>query len=144
MPGSNLELVKAFFAGAPDDLVAAVEDPGWVEIARKGLAPLLAPDFEFVTVRQSVGFPGARKGVEGFFTAYRAYAEMWVSYSLKPERFVEVGDKVIVEAKIAGTTRTGGVQLKQDVAAVYTFEGGKISRIEEFSDVASAHAAVTG
>ncbi len=144
LPGSNLELVQAFFAGAPDDLVAAIEDPEWVEMARQGLAPLLAPDFEFVTVRESVGFPAAREGVEGFFTAYRAYAEMWESYSLKPERFVEVGDKVIVEAKIAGTTRTGGVQLKQDVAAVYTFENGRIRSIEEFSDVASAHAAARG
>ena len=141
---TNFELVQAFFAGAPDDLVAAIEDPEWVEAARQGLAPLLAPDFEFVTVRHSVGFPGARKGVEGFFTAYRAYAEMWESYSLKPERFVEVGDKVIVEAKIAGTTRTGGVQLEQAVAAVYTLEDGRIKRIEEYSDVASAHVAARG
>jgi len=136
--------VQAFFAGAPDDLVAAIEDPEWVEIARHGLAPLLAPDFEFVTVRQSVGLPGARRGVEGFFTAYRAYAEMWQSYTLKPERFVEVGDRVVVEAKISGTTRRDGVQLEQHVAAVYTFEDGKIRRIEEFSDVASAHAAAEG
>jgi ketosteroid isomerase-like protein len=141
---SNLELVKAFFAGAPDDLVGAVEDPDWVERARAGLAPLLSADFEFVTVRQGVGFPGARRGVEGFITAYRDYAEMWESYSLKPQRFVEVGDKVVVEAKIEGTTRTGGVTLGQDVAAVYTFEDGRIRRIEEFSDVASAHVAAAG
>ena len=138
---TNLKIVQAFFAGNPDDLVAAIEDPEWVEIARRGLQELLSPDFEFVTVRQSVGFPGAQKGVEGFFTAYRAYAEMWESYSLKPERFIEVGDKVVVEAKISGTTRTGSVPLAQDVAAVYTLEDGKIRRIEEFSDVASAHAA---
>jgi len=138
---TNLELVRAFFAGAPDDLVAAIEDPEWVELVRAGLEPLLADDFEFVTVRESVGMPGARKGVEGFLTIYRAYAEMWESYSLKPQQFVEVGDKVVVEAKISGTTRTGGVPLEQDVAAVYTFEGGRIRRIEEFSDLASAHAA---
>ncbi len=140
---TNLELVRAFFAGAPDDLVAAIEDPEWVESARAGLKPLLADDFEFVTVSQSVGMPGARKGVERFFTIYRAYAEMWESYSLKPQQFVAVGDKVVVEAKISGTTRTGGVPLEQDVAAVYTFEGGRIRRIEEFSDLASAHAAAS-
>jgi ketosteroid isomerase-like protein len=137
----NVDLVRTFFAGAPDDLVAAIEDPQWIERAREGLAPLLTPDFEFVTVRQSVGMPGGPRGVEGFFTAYRAYAEMWESYSVKPERFVEVGHKVLVEARISGTTRTGGVPLEQDVAAVYTFEGGRICRIEEFSDVASAYAA---
>ena len=133
--------MQAFFAGAPDDLVAAIEDPEWVENARRGLKPLLAADFEFVSNRDSVGLPGRREGVEAFLAAYRSYAEMWQSYSLKPARFVEVGDKVVVEAKIAGTTRTGGVQLQQDVAAVYTFEGGKIRRIEEFSDPADAHAA---
>ena len=140
---TNLELVQAFFAGNPDDLVAAIEDPEWVEIVRQGLEQLLSPDFEFVTVRQSVGFPGAQKGVEGLFTAYRAYAEMWESYSLKPERFIEVGDKVVVEAKISGTTKRGSVPLAQDVAAVYTLEDERIRRIEEFSDVASAHAAAT-
>ena len=140
---TKLEVVRAFFAGAPDDLVGAIEDPEWVESARAGLERLFADDFEFVTVSQSVGMPGARRGIEGFFTAYRAYAEMWESYSLKPQRFVEVGDKVVVEAKIAGTTRRGGVPLEQQVAAVYSFADGKISRIEEFSDVASAHAAAS-
>jgi ketosteroid isomerase-like protein len=137
---TNLELVRAFFAGAPDDLVAAIEDPEWVERSRAALGELLTPDFEFVTVSQSVGMPATGAGVEGFFTAYRAYAEMWKSYTVRPARFVEVGDKVLVEARISGTTRTGGVPLEQDVAAVYTFEGGKIRRIAEFSDRASAYA----
>ena len=141
---TNLELVQAFFAGAPDDLVAAIEDPEWVESVRQGLAPLITSDFEFRSNRDSVGLPGERHGVEGFFAAYRAYAEMWQSYSLKPQRFVKVGDKVVVEAKIAGTTRTGGVSLEQQVAAVYTFEGGRIRRIEEFSDPADAYAAARG
>lgn len=141
---TNIDLVRAFFAGAPDDLVAAIEDPAWVETARAGLTPLFTEDFEFVTVRQGVGMPSTRTGVEGFFTAYRAYAEMWESYSVKPERFVEVGDRVVVEAKISGTTRTGGVPLEQDVAAVYTLKGGRIRRIEEFSDVASAYEAAQG
>ena len=102
---------------------------------------MLAPDFEFVSNRDSVGMPGRRAGVEAFFAAYRSYAEMWESYSLKPRQFVEVGDKVLVEARLAGTTLRGGVHLEQEVAALYTFEGGKIRRIEEFSDPADARAA---
>jgi ketosteroid isomerase-like protein len=137
---TNLELVRAFFRGSPSDLVAAVNDPAWVERTRRALGHLLTDDFEFVTVNQSVGMPSTRRGVEGFFDAYRAYAEMWESYTLRPVKFVEVGEKVVVEARIAGTTRRGGVDLGQDVAAIYTFEAGRISRIEEFSDVASAHA----
>ena len=141
MSARNVDVVRAFFAGNPDDLVAAVDDPEWVEIVKRGLEGLLTPDFEFVTVRQSVGMPGARRGVEGFLTAYRAYAEMWQSYSLTPQNFEEVGDRVVVEARISGTTRRGGVQLEQAVAAVYTLEGDRIKRIEEFSDVESAYAA---
>ena len=141
MSAANVELVRAFFAGNADDLVAAVENPEWVETVRQGLPALITPDFEFVSNRDSVGLPGARAGVESLLAAYRAYAEMWESYSLEPRRFVEVGDKVVVEAKIAGTTRTGGVPLEQVVAAVYSFEGGKIRRIEEFSDPADAYEA---
>jgi ketosteroid isomerase-like protein len=139
---ANLELVRAFFAGNPDDLVAAIEDPEWIERVRLGLASLTTADFEFVSNRDSVGMPGKREGIEAFLAAYRTYAEVWESYALKPKQLVEVGEKVLVEAKIAGTTRTGGVQLEQDVAAIYTFEGGKIRRIEEFSDPADARAAV--
>ncbi len=140
---TNLELVQAFFAGTPDDLAAAVSDPGWVERTRTALAPLLTDDFEFVTV-ESVGRPAIRPGVEGFFSAYGEYMSMWESASLIADRFLEVGDKVVVEATLSGITRTGGVRLEQAVAAVYTLEGGRIKRIEEFSDVASAHAAAGG
>ncbi len=138
---TNLELARAFFAGAPDDFVAAIRDPDWVERARDAIARLITDDFEFVTVSEGVGMPSNRRGVEAFFAAYRSYAEMWSSYSLNPLRFEEVGDHVVVEARISGTTLRGGVRLQQDVAALYTFEGGRIRRIEEFSDVASAYAA---
>jgi ketosteroid isomerase-like protein len=137
---NNVDLVRAFFAGAPDDLVAAVADPAWIRQTREAVGPLLTEDFEFVTV-QSVATPARRAGIDGFFTAYSAYAEMWESCSLVPERYVEVGDRVVVEAKLAGITRRGGVRLEQAVAAVYSFDGGRIRRIEEFSDVPSAHAA---
>ena len=140
---TNLELVQAFFAGAPDDLAAAVSDPEWVARTRAVLAPLLTGDFEFVTV-ESVGRPATRPGVDGFFAAYREYMSMWESAALLPERFVEVGDRVVVEATLSGITRTGGVRLEQAVAAVYTVEDGRIKRIEEYSDVASAHAAARG
>ena len=139
---TNLELVQAFFAGAPDDLVAAVADPEWVASTRAALAPLLTDDFEFVTV-ESVGRPATRPGVEGFFAAYEEYMSMWESASLLADRFVEVDDKVVVEATLSGITRTGGVRLEQAVAAVYTVEDGRIKRIEEYSDVASAHAAAS-
>ena len=141
---ANVDLVRAFFGDARVDLAAAIADPGWLRASREALSPLLAPDFEFVTVRESVGMPETRRGIDAFFDAYRNYAEMWESYTLVPERIVEVGDRVVVEARISGTTRTGGVRLAQTVAAIYSFEDGKIRRIEEFSDVASAHAAATG
>ena len=138
---SKVELVRAFFANAPDDLVAAVADPAWIRQTRDALEPLLTDDFEFVTVQQSVGMPATKRGVEGFFTAYRAYTETWESLALLPERFVEVGDKVLVEAKLSGITVTGGVRLEQAVAAIYSLEDGRIKRIEEFSDLATAYEA---
>ena len=140
---SNVDLVRAFFVGAPDDLAAAIDDPEWIANTRAALTPLLTDDFEFVTV-ESVSRPATRPGIEGFFAAYREYMGMWESAALLADRFVEVGDKVVVEARLSGITRTGGVRLEQAVGAVYTVEGGKIRRIEEYSDVASAHAAASG
>jgi len=138
---SNLAITHMFFANNPDDLVAAIEDPEWVAHARSGLAQMLTPDCEFIPVSQPVGMSEPQRGVEGFLEAYRIYADMWASYQVRPQRFTEHGDKVLVEGKIAGITRHDGVWLEQDVAAVYTFENGKIRRIEEFSDLPSANEA---
>jgi ketosteroid isomerase-like protein len=139
---NNLELVEAFFANAPEDFGAVIHDPDWRRAAERGIAPLLAPGFEFVTVQQSLGLPGPRRGIEGFFAAYTAYSETWTSFGLELRRIVEIGDRVLTEVRLQGITRTGGVPLEQDVAAVYTFEDGRILRVEEFSDVASAYEAV--
>jgi ketosteroid isomerase-like protein len=139
---NGVELVRAFFANAPDDFGAVVHDPRWLAATEQAIGPLIAPSFEFVTVQQSIGLPETRTGIEGFFAAYQAYSQTWTSFHLELERVVEAGDKVIAELTLKGITRTGGVPLEQQVAAVYTFEDGKIRRIEEFSDVASAHAAV--
>jgi ketosteroid isomerase-like protein len=138
----RVELARTFFVGAPEDLAGALRSPEWVRAVTEALEPILAPGFEFVTVQDSVGMPGDRAGLEAFFSAYEAYAEMWETFRLEPVRFAEVGDHVVVEARISGVTRRGGVTLQQDVAAVYTFEGQKIRRIEEFSDRAAAYAAV--
>ena len=138
---SNADMVRAFFANAPEDFGAVVHDPEWIAATQQAVAPMIAPDFEFVTVQQSVGLPETRTGIEGFFAAYQAYSETWTTFNLELDRVVEVGDQVVAELTLKGTTRTGGVHLAQQVAAVYTFEGGKIRRIEEFSDVASAYEA---
>ncbi len=140
---NKVELVRAFFTNAPEDLGAVVHDPKWIEATEQAVAPLLAPDFEYVSVQQSLGLPEARKGIEAFFAAYQAYSETWTSFHLELLRIVEVGDKVVTEVRLKGITRTGGVPLEQNVGAVYTFDGGRIRRIEEFSDLASAHAAAS-
>jgi ketosteroid isomerase-like protein len=141
---NNVELVRAFFANAPEDFGAVVHDPKWIEATKRAIAHLIAPDFEWVTPQQSIGLPEPRKGIEGFFAAYQAYSETWMAFHLELLRIVEVGDKVVTDVRLKGITRTGGVPLEQDVGAVYTFEDGRIRRIEEFSDVASAHAAAGG
>jgi hypothetical protein len=54
--------------------------------------------------------------------------EMWDSFDVFPQEYIEVGDKVVVANRVVGTGRSSGVETQMVLFAVVSFRDGKILR----------------
>jgi ketosteroid isomerase-like protein len=128
MSSPNVELLKELqFDGA--DFVELMET-GPAELPTEALA-VLAPDFEVRFVPASIGENPSYRGLEGFLEGWRDWLAPWASYHLEVEDFIEVGDDMVVTlARVHAKTQRDGVAVEHAPAAVWTFEGGKVVRVE--------------
>jgi ketosteroid isomerase-like protein len=77
-------------------------------------------------------------GVQG---AYELAADLWETlpdYGLAVEEIIDRGDRVVAVLRISGTGASSGAPVSQQVAFVWTFEGGKIVRGKSFTSRAEA------
>jgi len=126
MSGSRLERVRA---GMPPDGTDFVEllGPGGDGI---DAGDLIAPD---ATVRFVA--PGARAelgtpGPEGFREGWADWLEAWESHRIYFDDLFEKGDCVVFFVRLRGVTKRDGVEMEQEAAAVFRFEGDQVVEIE--------------
>jgi ketosteroid isomerase-like protein len=125
MSEENVEIVRMgydAFARRDLDAIGAV--------MRKHVAP--NAEFESVLTGQIY------TGVQG---AYELAADLWETlpdYGLAVEEIIDRGDRVVAVLRISGTGGSSGVPVSQQVAFVWTFEGGKIVRGKSFTSRAEA------
>jgi ketosteroid isomerase-like protein len=72
-------------------------------------------------------------GREALRESWDAWFEMWESHRSYPEHVRERGDRVLVLSRDRFRGRDG-VELEQNGAAIFTFDGTKIVRFEAFFD----------
>ena len=60
----------------------------------------------------------------------------------EPEEFIDSGDTVVVVAKRSGRGEQSGLEVSDRVVQVFSFEGDKCVRVQEFYDRGSALNAV--
>lgn len=126
----------------PGDVVAALQDEAAVGRLREALAEYVDPDFECVMVGPDYAGPRgdlAYRGVEGFIEAWREWIEAYESYT------IEIGDlipapegRVLTLGRQRGTTRTGGVEVEEVAASVWTVRDGRVVRVEFHLDPEAA------
>jgi ketosteroid isomerase-like protein len=128
MSSTNVDLLRQLqFDGA--DFVELFEG-GPADLPPDALS-VLAPDFEVRFVPASVGERPSYRGLEGFLEGWQDWLTPWASYHLEVEDFIEVGDDTVVTlARVHAKTERDGVAVEHAPAAVWTFEGGKVVRIE--------------
>jgi ketosteroid isomerase-like protein len=101
---------------------------------------MASDDFEL----HSIFLPG--RVLRGKMAAEELYAELdevLVDYTQTVERFVEVGDDVVVAiVRLDGTGRESGAAVSQQHATVWTFRDGKFISGVSFTDPAEALASV--
>ena len=86
--------------------------------------------------------PVKARGVPAMGRAWLAILGAWDDYRAVPEDFIESGRHVVVPSRVQARGRTSGVEVRGDVAAVFTFEDGKAVRLTLYWDRARAFQAV--
>jgi ketosteroid isomerase-like protein len=132
MPSENMELLKTIQFDGADFVQLFQADPG--ELPADAIA-VLAPDLEVRFVPMSPGERPSYHGVEGLIEGWRDWLTPWETYFLEVEDFIDEGDDVIVTlARVRARTGRDGVAVEHSPAAVWTFENGKVVRVQFYLD----------
>jgi ketosteroid isomerase-like protein len=92
---------------------------------------LLADDAEWVNPDDAVE-PGTRRGAESFLQAIASVFEGWEESIFEIERVIESGDDVIALGRLRTRGRTGGIEASGTHGEIWTFENGKVTRMQWF------------
>jgi ketosteroid isomerase-like protein len=127
------------------DIVATLRDEDAVNRVHEILADVATPELECIMVAPDYVGPRGRlsyRGREGFVDAWREWVDAYESYSVEIEGITEGTEgRVLTPGRQRGTTRTGGVEVSQLAAAVWTVRGGKLTRVEFHLDLDAARRA---
>jgi ketosteroid isomerase-like protein len=75
-------------------------------------------------------FGRSKTEVKRYFESFSRY---WESVRLVPERFVDLGDDVLVLGRMTARTRRGGPEIQRPLDQLVTLRDGKIIRNRIFS-----------
>lgn len=73
---------------------------------------------------------GDYAGTDGVRNYMKAFLEPWESLAIAGESFEAVGDRVLVAVRQTGIGRGSGVAAEMHYFQVWTFQGGKVIRLE--------------
>jgi ketosteroid isomerase-like protein len=69
-------------------------------------------------------------GPDGFFNTWSDWLEAWESYRLYYDEVVERGDCVVALVRLCGVTKRDHVEMEQEAAGIFRFEGDQVVEIE--------------
>ena len=81
-------------------------------------------------------------GWEGLMMSVRASRESFEDFHFLPQRFFPCGDEVVVEVLMTGQGKTSGVPVEERIAHHWTIKDGRAVRLQAYSHLADALAAV--
>jgi ketosteroid isomerase-like protein len=137
---SKLELLEQTLEeGFPlgEDVPAALADPDRERRLREVLGEITEESF----VVEMVGdqdFRIERNGIDGFLEAWRDWAEAFARFRVEVDDVVESGPHLVTLVRQIGVPRGGTSEIENDSAAVWTFEGDKVKRVEFHLDPSTA------
>ena len=114
MTEENVEIARRFFAFWPDRDFSAVEE-------------FIRAD-TIIDMSRNVFNPGIYRGFDGFRDRVAVVDETWDDFRPEPEEFVEVGDALVMAARVSGTGRGSGVRTEMLIFGVWRFHQGKVAR----------------
>jgi ketosteroid isomerase-like protein len=122
-------------------------------LVRQSWEAFLENDFEFLIANSSANVklypspeePGVQpcyEGWEGILEYLANWYGGWEDYAVEAERFVEIEDWVVVDAKETGTAKQSGARVVENFAHAFKVEGEKIVEWRMFRGMTEAHEAL--
>jgi ketosteroid isomerase-like protein len=121
----NVDVVRGAF-----EAIAA----GGVE----GILPSIHPEFEATTPPGLAAEPDTYRGAEGVRRYFDSFYEAMDRLEFDPERFIEVGELVVVPMTLRARGRTTGIETEQRLVQMWEIADGKAIRIRVFATLEEA------
>ena len=125
MSEENVEIVRRAL-----DLLRDSYNSG---VATDALLELCAPDIRVDGTRR-VFNPDVYEGEAGVRRSIREIFDVWEDFHQINERFIDLGDRVVVLQTIGGRGRASRAQVQQRGALIWTVRDGLVRHIEIFGD----------
>jgi uncharacterized protein len=93
---------------------------------------LLDPEIEW-TEGADVPEPQVFHGHDGVRRQQEAFRAAWESFSIEPERFEQVGDRLVVIVRVQARGKASSVEVEARLAHVWTLRHGKATRFEVYA-----------
>jgi ketosteroid isomerase-like protein len=125
MSQENVEIVRRILTTRPGEILAALLDPA----VRLDLS-------------ERVFNPAVYEGYEGIVRWFAEVDDVWETYRMQPEEFVDRDDVVVVLARERGRGTGSGVEVERDLTLLCRLCAGRVSEIRLYRDREQAlHAA---
>ena len=109
------------------------------------IGALFDPDVEYARASpagEAAGLTGTWRGRTAMWAGVQEFVQAFDRVRVEAERFVEVGDQVLVLTRFQAIARSSGLPVEKDTADVMTVRGGKIVRYYSYWDRPDALRAV--
>jgi uncharacterized protein len=102
------------------------------------------PQVEFVRTvgPEDAGTSGSWRGVDAMWDALVEWLQAWTDMHYSAEKFIPVGDRVLVLSRETARGKVSGLSSEQQTADVFVLRGGRIVRWEFYWDRSDALKAV--
>ena len=140
MSQENVELVRRWYASIPDLRDADPQDDR--AIFDQAFLDYLDERYE---LRLPGGYPEGEpvfRGREGFVALIAMLRDAWAEWRFEPERFLDVGDRVVVYVRVVAKGRASGVPIELPDTHVVTVRNGRITSSRVYRDRGEALKAV--
>jgi ketosteroid isomerase-like protein len=98
----------------------------------------VADDVEWLTSGVFPDFDPVYRGHDGIRRFWDTMQVAWKVIEVRATRFVEYGDRILIELHFNGKGRGSGVEVERDWAQVFTYRGDRITRIAGYPSVSDA------
>jgi ketosteroid isomerase-like protein len=142
MPDSVRDVVASFVFDVEADASGGIPAESLVEGLASGVGEWVDPDVELSFVGpEYAANRQTYRGIEEVTAGWRDWGEVHESYRLVPQEIVEIEDGVLFLGRGVTRTRTGGVEMQHQAAAIFRAREGKIVAVELYLDWDQARAA---